>query len=247
VDIPSSVDVVMLTKNSDHILTQCLESVYKNIPVNELIIVDGGSNDKTLEIIESFAENFGKVKVISSSGTRGEARQIGIQNVKTEWFVFVDSDVVLCRGWFKKIVKHIDNSTGAVWGVDVPANVKKRFLRNVFIHMAMHSFRVRGGTHDLLLRYECVKDIEIPNSLHVYEDAFIKEWILKKGYKVKALTDPYCLHYRPSQDWSLHGGIMLASSELRYGFRKYHTMFYVYSACYWLLQNMLARRAKYSR
>ena len=46
-----SVDVVLLTMNSERKLGQCLESVYRNVPVNQLIAVDGGSTDHTLEIL----------------------------------------------------------------------------------------------------------------------------------------------------------------------------------------------------
>ncbi len=36
-----SIDVAILTMNSDRMLRECINSVYKNVPVNNLIIIDG--------------------------------------------------------------------------------------------------------------------------------------------------------------------------------------------------------------
>jgi len=44
-------DVIICTKNSDGLLEECLTSIYKEIPVCHLIVVDGFSTDRTLEIV----------------------------------------------------------------------------------------------------------------------------------------------------------------------------------------------------
>lgn len=36
---------------------------------------------------------------------------------------------------------------------------------------------------------------------HIYEDAYIKSWICKKGYKVLGVYDPYCLRFRSNTVW----------------------------------------------
>jgi len=46
------IDVIVLTKNSERLLTECLASIYENVPVNKLIVVDGYSTDSTLEIVK---------------------------------------------------------------------------------------------------------------------------------------------------------------------------------------------------
>ena len=86
-----SVDVAILTMNSGRMLRECINSVYKNIPVKNLIIVDGYSTDTTADIAKEFQEKYGNVRFIQEKGTRGSARQSAIQLVKSDWFVFVDS------------------------------------------------------------------------------------------------------------------------------------------------------------
>ena len=81
-----AIDVVMLTRNSECVLDECLRSVYENVPVNRLIIVDRFSADETLKIIEQYDKEYGNVVVLLREGTRAMARQEGIEKVVTEWF-----------------------------------------------------------------------------------------------------------------------------------------------------------------
>ena len=57
-----AVDVVLLTKNSERMLRECLESVYRNVPVGQLIVVDGHSDDGTVAILNMFNKKYHNVK-----------------------------------------------------------------------------------------------------------------------------------------------------------------------------------------
>jgi len=212
------IDVVVLTKNSERILEKCLNSIYKNIPVNRLIVIDGYSTDRTVEIVEKFKEKYGNAILIQERGTRGAARERGIKEVKTKWFMFVDSDVVLCDEWFKKVKKYMmEDGVGAVWGIEVWHGMKNSKVLKLFLWLTRKIFEIRGGTHDTLIRLEAVKDMKIPDELHVFEDAYIKEWITRQGYKVIACYDPYCIHYRPDSVWTLKGSLKIVSDYLKNG------------------------------
>jgi len=211
------IDVVILTKNSDHILEKCLKAVYENVPLNRLIVVDGHSADRTLEIVSEFQRKHGNVLVIQDNGTRATARQKGIDQVKTEWFMFVDSDAVLCKDWFKKAEKHLGQNVGAIWGIEVWSTLQNNAIRKMFLWITRKIFDLRGGTHDTLIRTELVRDIKIPKILHVFEDTYIKDWITQKGYKLIACYDPYCLHYRPASVWTVRGSLKIISESIRAG------------------------------
>ena len=211
------VDVVVLTKNSERILEKCLDSVFKTVPVNRLIIVDGCSTDNTLEIVGKFREKHGNVIVINDNGTRGSARLRGIRLVETRWFLFVDSDVTLSDDWFNKATSYVNTDVGAVWGIEIWDGIQDSVILKPFLKITRRIFEMRGGTHDLLVRQEAVKDIEIPGNLHVFEDAFIKAWIDKKGYKLIATYDPYCIHFRPPVVWTFKGSLDIILDALRFG------------------------------
>ncbi len=192
----TKVDVVVLTKNSERWLRECLKSIYQNVPVYRLIVVDGYSTDDTLKIFDEFNKLHGNIRIITESGSRGKAREIGIREVETDWFMFVDSDVVLCEKWFQKAKRYINGDVGAIWGVDIPGGMTDKFMISAFKWMESRVFNIRGGCHDILIRHECVKNIKIPGELHTLEDAYIKEWITARNYRVIVSYDPYCRHYK---------------------------------------------------
>ena len=212
-----SVDVVLLTKNSERVLEKCLASVYENVPVNQLIVVDGYSTDGTLKILDRFNNKYHNVKVTLDKGTRATAREKGIRQVTTDWFMFVDSDVVVCQNWYKKALKHLDKTSGAVWGIEVWSTIQNQATLKMFLRVTRKIFDLRGGTHDTLIRTDLVKDIRIPRNLHVFEDAYIKDWITNKGYRVVACYNPYCIHYRPDNVWTVRGSLNIIVDAVRFG------------------------------
>jgi glycosyltransferase involved in cell wall biosynthesis len=211
------VDVVIITKNSERMLNECLKAVYENVPLNRLIVVDGCSTDRTLEIVSEFQEKHGNVLVMQDRVTRATARQKGIDKVETDWFMFVDSDAVLCKDWFKKAEKHLGQNVGAVWGIEVWSTIQNPAILKVFLWITRKIFDLRGGTHDTLIRTDLVRDIKIPKVLHVFEDAYIKDWIAQKGYKLIACYDPYCVHYRPASVWTIRGSLNIIADAIRAG------------------------------
>jgi glycosyltransferase involved in cell wall biosynthesis len=237
-----AIDVVLLTKNSAHLLDKCLASIYENVPVKNLIVVDGFSTDSTMEIVNKINRKHGNITVLKVNGSRAKAREKGIRQVSTEWFMFVDSDVILSRDWFRKAEKNVKSDVGAVWGVniDVIPNVKdKRFLKLQSL-IARQCFGVRGGMHDTLIRRKAVEGIRIPEQLHAYEDAYIINWIKEKGYKTVIGDDIYCLHFKPPGNWSLQNGVSQAIVEFKCGLvysRMYEYVFYYpVFMFYWFLQ-----------
>jgi len=235
-----TIDVVMLTKNSERLLRQCLTSVYENVPVNNLIVVDGYSADTTLDIVKEFQERYGNVILLQDHGTRGNARQKAISKVKTDWFMFVDSDVILCKGWFAKAERLMKDNVGAIWGIEIWSVLKNMKILGLFERITMKIFESRGGTHDLLVRSKAVEGICIPYRLHTYEDSYIKTWICKKGYDVVPAYEPYCIHYRPENVWTIEQSIGLIASDLKLAVRRPQLIFsYAFYAAIVLYQSLL--------
>lgn len=194
------VDVVLLTKNTNKwYFPIVLKSLRENVNINKLIVVDGGSTDNTIETIERVMYNINTLFIFDVKGNRASSREIGIKLVETEWFLFIDSDVILCKNWLEYAEKHIDSKTGAIQGIDYPLDSieLKYYLEVEKIRRRLnkpHPRETRGFTGDTLIKTELVKDIKIPRFLHYYEDYFIKKWIEKKGFKWKVTSIPYSIH-----------------------------------------------------
>ncbi len=206
--------------NSAAKLKECIRSVYMNIPVNKLIVIDGYSTDATKTIIEEFQQQHGNVIFIREKGNRATARQTAIEMVKTDWFMFVDSDVVLSRNWLAKAQKLVTDDVGAIWGIEIWSVLTRKKILALFERVTLKIFETRGGTHDILIRRKTIEDIKIPHQLHTYEDAYIKSWIGKRGYKVLSVYEPYCIHFRADSVWTAKKHLELLVSDLKFAIRR---------------------------
>ncbi|HID18488.1 TPA: glycosyltransferase family 2 protein [Candidatus Bathyarchaeota archaeon] len=199
------IDVVMIVKDDARYVADSLESLYSHVPVNRLLVVDGGSRKTVLDVVKRYPN---VTLIDDSGGTRATARQKGIEIVVTDWFMFLDSDVVLCDDWFEKVSKYMnDSEVGAVQGVDIPQCDEFQKFNNLIkevscsspisfkpIHMGLP---VVNGIFigDTLIRREAVKGIKIPPLLHVYEDRYIRRYIEDRGYRWVISSEAYCFHY----------------------------------------------------
>jgi len=88
-----TLSLCMIVKDEEQMLPQCLEAVAEF--VDELIVVDTGSTDRTVEIAESFGA---KVLHHAWTGDFSEARNIGFDAATCDWKMFLDADEVLVDG-----------------------------------------------------------------------------------------------------------------------------------------------------
>ena len=83
--------VIIPTYNRAHTLTRALTSVVNQTSiVDEIIVVDDGSTDHSVELIQN---NFPQVTLIQQPN-RGvsPARNVGIEKARHEWIALLDSD-----------------------------------------------------------------------------------------------------------------------------------------------------------
>lgn len=78
--------------NSEKTLRKCLQSIvdqkYNNI---EVILIDNGSTDNSLKVINEF-DNLEKKYFFDNTGGVGKMRNIGLKNVTGDFILFLDSD-----------------------------------------------------------------------------------------------------------------------------------------------------------
>ena len=172
------VDVVIPTYNSASVLEECLRAIAHYIPYNKMIIIDGGSTDKTIEIAKKY-----NCEIHIWKGSLGESRMIGISKVSTKWLLFIDSDIVINEKFFDEIVKYIDDDVGAIQGLPLHPDDFNDFIRNnKKIKPRAIGFGERGFTNCTLIRTDLIKDLDL-RGIEAYEDWLIKNHVLKKGYK----------------------------------------------------------------
>jgi len=122
--------VIVPTLNEEKYIERCLKAIrnqrYENY---ELIISDGNSLDRTVEISKKYTEKI----IISPKRGIGIQQNIGAKNAKGNILIFVHADVVIKNALFEKIVKAV--SEGYIGGgaeVEIEGTDFKYRLFNVF-------------------------------------------------------------------------------------------------------------------
>lgn len=100
----NGVDVIVPIVNTNEFWRCNLINWYKVIPVNRLLVGDGGCTDDSIEIVEKFP----RVVIVDQTRikTLGFCIKKLIEQVETDWFVYLHSDVFLPDGWYDVMVKH---------------------------------------------------------------------------------------------------------------------------------------------
>lgn len=89
----------MIAKNEEKVIATCINS-YKDI-VKEIIVVDTGSTDKTIEIAGSLGA---KVYHYTWNNNFAEAKNFALDQAKGDWIIFLDADEYFANDTAKNIV-----------------------------------------------------------------------------------------------------------------------------------------------
>jgi len=113
------VTIVIANFNGENFLEDCLDSVFASTFTNyELIIVDDGSTDSSLKIIDKYKLKDKRIDLIKNDKNLGAAasRNKAIKVAHGEIVVFLDNDTVTDKHWIEFILDtfHESKNVGAV-------------------------------------------------------------------------------------------------------------------------------------
>jgi glycosyltransferase involved in cell wall biosynthesis len=186
----NEIDVVVLTRNSEHTLAPVLRSIFDQVPVGELIIVDGNSSDSTVRIARKFG-----ARILSGDWRLGKARYMGARATRTDWFCFVDSDVVLLPKWYEHL-EQWRSMQRVAWASGLTIEHSK--ILNRYSLSKSRRF-ARFGSYALsnsLVRRDIVLACSawLDSSVHAGEDWVFYQHVRDKGMVSLLVTDATCLH-----------------------------------------------------
>jgi len=186
-DKSNAIDVVIPIQNTNKFFRRNLVSIYREIPVNRLLIGDGGASDQSRTILGDFP----RVVLFNHSNLNslGGSLKLLISAVETEFFGYLHSDVYLPLGFYK--------------------GVQTVSLRNLWLESNRHSLIVHEDTKgdyfaslrpysgaqfgDSAVLKSALSEID-DDYLYRNEDLIIKELVENKGGVFQKKEDLVHLH-----------------------------------------------------
>lgn len=110
------VSVIIPTLNEEKYIQKCLRSLQEQDCKEEfeIIVVDGGSCDSTVNLAKSLADKI----IIYEGKPVGDARNLGVKFAEGEKIAFIDADTMASKNWISGISKYL--SCKGVVGVTGP-------------------------------------------------------------------------------------------------------------------------------
>ncbi|MBM6691184.1 glycosyltransferase [Fusobacterium mortiferum] len=200
------ISVIVPVYNVEKYIKQCLESIvnqtYRNL---EVIVVNDGTKDNSMEIVEEFLSDK-RIKVINKeNGGLSSARNRGIEEATGDYISFVDSDDYLKLNMYEILINNLNNEDILVFNytrVDNRTNniqkekyLDTRYLCNLSSNESYLYSELENVCWNKLYKIEYIKKNKFSFLEILYEDAFWKVETIFSTSKIK-LIDEALYYYR---------------------------------------------------
>jgi len=97
------ITAVVTVRNEERNLHALLESLVRQEPPFQVLVVDAHSDDRTREIAKRFIEDYEIVQLHIHGGTRGASRNFGVSKAEGEAVAFIDGDCIASPFWIRHL------------------------------------------------------------------------------------------------------------------------------------------------
>ena len=211
--------VIMRSCNDAWVIGDTLEGLFQQERKDfELINVDSGSTDGTVEIIKKFNPHL--MQIPQSSYKPGPALNMASHKSQGEVLVFLNSDATpMDKNWLDHLVAPFSNpDIGATFGCQVPRPDARPIVRldyeRAFGKDSLASGLERGGTHffslgNSAIRRKMWEEHQFSGTLQYSEDVEWSYWAKSCGHRIKYVPEAKVIHshnYTLRQTWKRFAG-----------------------------------------
>ena len=178
----SKISIIIPTLNEANNLPLLLSDLSSIQKEGEILIVDCGSDDKTIDI----ANIYGAKVFISKERNRGLQLDIGAKNSKGEWLIFLHADTRLTHDWFKKINSFLNGNKNIIYYFEFKINHKKIIYRllEILVNFRSKFFKQPYGDQGLIIHRSAYFNNNGFRKMPLMEDVdFIRRLSNKKDLK----------------------------------------------------------------
>lgn len=198
------VSIITPVYNTEFFLPQYIESVLKQSYKEwELLLIDDGSTDNSLDVCNAYAESDKRIKVFPQNrGGVANARNVGLFHASGSYVMFADSDDYLSPNALEVTIKLITKEKAdivqASWYTDTNGIIRtnkrlikrKRFDNKNAIRLFLNSRLLGGYICSKLYRTEILDKIKFPIDMSLGEDGVFAFQAFLNAAKVVYTSTP---------------------------------------------------------
>ncbi|MBR2333181.1 MAG: glycosyltransferase [Rikenellaceae bacterium] len=207
------ISVIIPVYNAEQFLAQCVDSVLAQNGLDfEVLLINDGSRDRSLEICQNYAAQDPRVRVFDKpNGGVSSARNMGLDNALGEWVMFVDADDGLAAEAFEVLSPHLaDNDVVRFSSRNIFADGGVRYRRLTPAANRDESFAQVIGHRSICAAWSGVfrraifeqHKVRFSTQLTYGEDWLVLATILFHSSKVVTLHDAHLYIYNRGNDTS---------------------------------------------
>lgn len=221
------ISVIIPVYNTEKYIKDCLESLCNSTVFNkcEIIVIDDGSTDHSVEIVEEYIKKHGNVSLYSYANMGlSSARNKGLEQAKGKYIFFVDSDDFIENDYLQKLYEAIEKEdVDVVFAGFTNVNANGQF-KTIEKRKVLHECNVLSGCDYLEKRMDAEDwsnqvwcaiykrkfliqhHIQFDENVMLYEDILFTNVVLLLAEKVYAVPQ-YGYMYRTRENSLVHEGI----------------------------------------
>ena len=184
------ISIIIPAYNVENYIKRCLESLYNIDIENEIIIINDGSTDNTLNIVEKFKKEHKSenIKVISQENKGlSEARNRGLKESSGSYVSFIDSDDFVEKSLYEKMLREV-MTDGVDFGIGrfryCVENEKKQIE---IMKYPLEEKKFNKSTYGIKLGKEWLKILKKSDKYgpEVWDDIYRREFLLRNNLYFK--------------------------------------------------------------
>lgn len=199
------ISIVVPMYNAEKYISNCIDSIIVQDKVCELLLIDDGSVDKTLDIARDYEKKYSWITVYTQKNAGPSvARNRGIECAKGDWIMFVDADDWLEKNALRVLKSYIDIVDTDIIAFDYIKDGKKVSNgHSELLNNQQYRNRVLDLKYHFGLVWSCIYSssflkkygFKFNESLTLSEDCEFMVKLSKKVRSVQVITESI-YHYR---------------------------------------------------